>query len=60
MAWNETVCNVRLCNGGRPQIVTDTGKSVLGDVVESDSAIEYDKETASKAMDSEEGKKARS
>ncbi len=56
MAWNETVCNVRLCNNGNPQIITDTGKSVLGDAVESNSAIEYDEEVASKAMNIKEGK----
>lgn len=43
MAWNETACNVRLCNGGRPEIVRDTGKSVLEGVIPQGSGVEYAK-----------------
>ncbi len=32
MAWNETACNVRLCNGGKPEVVQDTGKSTANGV----------------------------
>lgn len=44
MAWNETACNVRLCNGGKPQIVTQTGKSVMGDGQGATNPVEYGKE----------------
>lgn len=44
MAWNETVCNVRLSNGGRPQVVRDTGKSTLDGKIPEGSGIEYGKE----------------
>lgn len=42
MAWNETACNVRLCNDGRPQIVEDTGKSILEGAIPEGSGIEYE------------------
>ena len=41
MAWNETACNVRLCNGGKPQIVEDTGKSAYEGGPSGVSPIEY-------------------
>ena len=44
MAWNETACNVRLYEGGRPQVVTDTGKSVLQGGAGAASPVEYGKE----------------
>ena len=43
MAWNETVCNVRLSNGGAPEIVKNTGKSTLDGNVKDGSGIEYGK-----------------
>ncbi len=43
MAWNETACNVRLCDGGAPQIVKDAGKSVLAGNAPAGSGIEYPK-----------------
>lgn len=43
MAWNETACNVRLCEGGVPQIVKDTGKSNANGVAAAD-PVEYGKE----------------
>ncbi len=43
MAWNETACNVRLSNGGAPQIVRDTGKSILDGPIPQGSGIEYAK-----------------
>lgn len=43
MAWNETVCNVRLSNGGAPEIVKNAGKSTLDGNVKDGSGIEYGK-----------------
>ncbi len=43
MAWNETACNVCLCEGGVPQIVKDTGKSNANGVAAAD-PVEYGKE----------------
>ena len=40
MAWNETACNVRLCNGGRPEVVQDTGKSTANGVPKAN-PVEY-------------------
>ncbi len=44
MAWNETACNVRLSHNGVPQIVNETGKSVLGNGSGNVDPIEYGKE----------------
>ncbi len=44
MAWNETACNVRLSHNGVPQIVKETGKSVLGNGSGNVDPIEYGKE----------------
>ncbi len=41
MAWNETACNVRLCEGGAPQIVKDAGKSILSGDIPAGSGVEY-------------------
>ncbi len=43
MAWNETACNVRLCNGGKPVIVENTGKSKANGVADAN-PVEYGKE----------------
>ncbi len=44
MAWNETACNVRLCEGGAPQIVKDTGKSIYEGGPRDVSPVEYGEE----------------
>lgn len=44
MAWNETACNVRLCNGGVPEIKRETGKSILGNGQGAVDPVEYGKE----------------
>lgn len=44
MAWNETACNVRLCNGGVPEIKKETGKSIMGNGDGGVDPVEYGKE----------------